>query len=289
MHTGAAPFVSRENALPLFDLFEDRAYGVVMKYLEGHGWHDEARRLKESRFVGVGTYRLLTTLSEEYLDGSPEELVSFYERCKRPKDDPHYEDLITTVLLGVVLGVISNYCYDAVKNRVPNLHEPKKLARRLWERFGPSLEYLFRARFLREKLWRREIQKETHDLALYNLRVRYLSSESQKAGDEEPEILVEMEVEFESMAEGHGLDLKELRESLMLALIELSPGPEELAEELEQFRRLLEGKEAARADRQDRRALHGMDKADDRQAPHPPESPRRVQRRARPARKRDSK
>jgi hypothetical protein len=248
MHAGATPFVPRENVLPLFDLFEDRAYGVVLKYLEDYNWHDEARRLKESRFVGVGTYRLLTNLSVEYLDGSPEELITFYERCKRPKDDPHYEDLITTVLLSVVLGVISNYCYDAVKNRVQDLHEPKKLARRLWERFGASLEYLFRARFLRERLWRREIPKETHDLVLYSLRAKYLLRKSRTAEGEESEILAEMEVEFESMAQGHRLDLKELRDSLLLTLIELSPGPDELEDTLGEFKRLLEERGGSRDD-----------------------------------------
>jgi hypothetical protein len=287
MHTGKTPFVTGENFIPLFDLLEDRAYGVVLQYLERHNWHDEARRLKESRFVGVGTHRLLTHLSVEYLDGSPEELVSFYERCKRPKDDPHYEDLITTILLSLALNVLSNYLYDAVKNRVPDMHEPGKLARRLWGRFGPALSYLFRARFLRGKLWRKEISKQTHDLVLDDLRAKYLLRKSRNPRAGESDILAEMEAEFESMAKEHGLDLKELRDSLMLTLIELSPKPEELPGELEEFRRLLERKGASRGDRQDRRVLHGVDEADDRPAPHPPQGTRRVPGRARQARKRD--
>src|SRR5690349_20758014 len=112
MYAKLTPFVSGESVFALFDLLENRAYQVLYGYLDSHNWHDEGQRLKESRFIGTGTYRLLTLISLEHLYDSPEQLVVFYERCKRPKDDPHYEDLITTALLSVVLGIIANFCYD---------------------------------------------------------------------------------------------------------------------------------------------------------------------------------
>jgi hypothetical protein len=235
----ATPFVTRENAMRVFDILEEPAYDVLRKYLEEHGWDDEARRLRESRFVGVGAYRLLTNLSVEHLDGSPESLIAFYERCKRPKDDPHYEDLITTILLSVVLNILSNYFYDAIKMRTPDLHEPGRLARRLWESFGGALEYLFRARWLRGKLWRREVTREAHDALLSSLRVKYLLREKRTSAEGDSEILFEAEVEFESEAKRHGLDLRDMEGSLMTALVELSPRADELALLLEEFRRLV--------------------------------------------------
>jgi hypothetical protein len=234
MYSSLAPFIRDNSVIDLFDLLEDHAYYVVETYLKDHAWDDEAKRLRESRFIGVGTYRLLTNICIEYMDGSIEELIIFYERCKRPKDDPHYEDLITTSLIAIVTGILANFLYDYIKRQDLN-----ELASRFWKAFGRGVNYLFRARWLREKLWEKKISKKDHDVLLEYLRIRYLGTVDKSKDNVDLTILGEAESEFQAMARRHGLKLEDLQNSLIVALIELTRKLVELTDTLKKFKALL--------------------------------------------------
>jgi hypothetical protein len=243
MCSSLAPFIRDDAVIDLFDLLDDHAYQVVEAYLRNHAWDDEAKRLRESRFTGVGTYRLLTNVCVEYLDGSIEELIAFYERCKRPKDDPHYEDLITTVFIGVVTGILANRLYDSIKRQDSNFQYLNELALQLWERFGRSVNYLIRARWLREKLWDKKISKEDHDVLLGQLIRKYLDMADKSGDNVDLTKLVESELEFQKMAERHDLKLEDLQNSLIVTLIEITHNIAELDDVLEEFKALLKNLE----------------------------------------------
>lgn len=234
-----SPFIRNDALINLFNLLEDRAYKALNVYLTNHGWNDEAKRLTESRFIGVGTYRLLTNILVEHLDGSPENLIDFYEECKRPKDDPHYEDLIVAVLINLVVGIIANLCYDLLKKKAHRLQNSKELAQRLWKVFGRGIDYLFRARWIRNMLWRKQISKSDHAVLLEYLRRKYLAREKQAEAKVDSNILLKMESEFQGMAKKHDLELADMQTSLVVELIELASSTVELIRFLEEFRTLL--------------------------------------------------
>lgn len=232
-----SPFIRNDTLINLFNLLEDHAYGVLNAYLENHEWNDEAKRLTESRFIGVGTYRLLTNILIEHLDGSLENLIDFYEECKRPKDDPHYEDLIVAILMNLVVGIIANLCYDLLKKKARGFKDSKELAERLWKVFGRGIDYIFRARWIRDMLWRKYIPKNDHAVLLKYLREKYLTGKKQTEVDSNT--LLKMEAEFQVMAKKHGIKLADMQTSLIVELIKLTSSTVELVRVLQEFKALL--------------------------------------------------
>jgi len=234
-----SPFIRNNALINLFDLLEDHAYSVLKVYLKDHEWHDEAKRLTESQYIGVGTYRLLTHILFEHLNGSLEKLIDFYERSKRPKDDPHYEDLIVAILMNLIVGIIANLCYDLLK-KTRRLQDHKELVQRLRKVFGRGIDYLFRARWVRDMLWRRQIPRNDYVVLLKYLREKYLAKEKQAEVEVDSNALLEMESEFRAMAKKHNLELADMQTSLIAQLIELISNMVELGRILEEFQTFLE-------------------------------------------------
>lgn len=224
MFKNVTKFIRNDAVIELFNHFEEPAYLILLNYLKEYEWVDLVKRLKESRFVGVGTYRMLTNISINYLDDSVENLINFYERCKRPKDDPHYEDLIVTILIGVVTGILANICYDFIKNQFSynNPKKHKQLADELWKEYAGGINYLFRAKWAREMLWNKQISKEEHTFLLQNLKLKYLMIQTTQVEKADSDNLLKIELEFQEIAKNYDLALEDLQASLLNKLIELA-------------------------------------------------------------------
>jgi hypothetical protein len=90
------------------DEHEELIYQTVESVLKKHNFEEECYRLQEGRYIGVGTHRILIRLCLEYLDGSWSKTICFYHKCRRKKDQPHYEDLTTTLLVAFAGTFLAN-------------------------------------------------------------------------------------------------------------------------------------------------------------------------------------
>ncbi len=236
MYQYLTPFIRNEAQVALFDLLEDHAYRILTAYLNEYAWNDEAKRLTESRFVGVGTYRLLTHVATEYLDGSIEEAITFYERSKRPKDDPHYEDLIVLFLMQIGVVIIARLLYEKLPRKVHSLENSKELVNRIWSVFGRGINYLFRGRWTREMHWHKQLSKEEYAALLEYLREEYLGQVTPSKDDLDLDTLSKAESEWQVMAIHHGLELADLPNSLIIKLIDFFSELTERPDLLEEFK-----------------------------------------------------
>lgn len=211
------PLLQIDDEIKLFNLFEDDAYQILTSYFKEHGWIDEERRLKESRFIGVGTYRLLINVCLKYQKGSFKDLILFYEQCKRPIDDPHYEDLLITLFFELIKSIIGNYCYDYLKEgTLPPLEVVNKIYDKIWGIYGRAVNYLLRGKWARELFWKKQISKASHDELLKKLKIKYIETTENFSIDAETEII------FKEMANSYKVELDDLKKSLLIPLIELT-------------------------------------------------------------------
>ena len=160
-----------ENILPeflIFDAIEPSALAVAEIYLEEQGLTDFLKRLREGRFIGVGSQRLLLHTWHRLLDGDVQRLVEFYQGSQRPSDDPHYEDLFTTILLGIISGLATNLIWQRSKQsqRLQSAIEELRCRTR---RALVTLEYLLKAAAARARYWKRQITKEEFGQAQVSL------------------------------------------------------------------------------------------------------------------------
>jgi hypothetical protein len=234
MYNSLKNLLETDSYFEVFDVLEEDSYNILMDYLSNNGWDDEAKRLKESQFIGVGIYRLLNHINIEYLDDSPENLIDFYGRCKRPKDEPHYEDLITTILLNIVTGIIACLLYDIIKELTRDASEEAR--KYIKSKYGKSIEYLFRGRWARELYWKKAISKEEYDKLLDFLKSKH---QHQTQSKEPIYIYDKSELEFKRMAKRHHLELANLQDDLILQLIKKVCDQVDLGEKLEDFASLL--------------------------------------------------
>lgn len=115
------PHQSVDEIMSRIDQFEDLSYRVVGMLLKKHNFEEEYYRLEEGCYIGVGKQRILTRLCLEFLDGSWSKAISFYETCNRENDEPHYEDLTTTLLVAFAAAFLANVASELVKVSVSAL------------------------------------------------------------------------------------------------------------------------------------------------------------------------
>ncbi len=151
--------------LRIFDAFEDNACAIAHTLLEELDLDDFQKRLKEGRFIGVGTQRLLLHVCFRQLEGDVAKLVDFYGEARRPTDDPHYEDIATAMLIGAISGVAANAAWHILKKHAPAVR--RETGHTLYlcgEQALATFRFLTDAAELRRKLWRREIDREQHEV-----------------------------------------------------------------------------------------------------------------------------
>jgi len=234
MYNELIPFIKENETMNLFNLLEDQSYAILSEYLKTNNWHNEAKRLEESRYTGVGTYRLLLAMFLEYQKGSFENLILFYDRCKRPKDEPHYEDLITATLIAIIIGIITNALYDIIKG----LRSNKEFSKQIWNKISNIVNYLFRARWARDMFWKKEIQKDNYIVINKILIKIYITND--KLEDVENKTFLEIEDYFQKTAKNHNLNLSDMETSFLIPLIELAQRDNtELTTILDDYKKLL--------------------------------------------------
>lgn len=146
--------------LRIFDVFEDDACAIAHTLLTELDLDDFRKRLKEGRFIGVGTQRLLLHVCFRQLEGDVAKLVDLYGEARRPTDDPHYEDIATAMLIGAVSGVAANAAWHILRKRAPGIRRETGLTLALCaEQAVATFCFLTDAAELRRKLWRHEIDR----------------------------------------------------------------------------------------------------------------------------------
>lgn len=169
-----------------FDKYEEIYYRVVQSFLKKHNFEEEFYRLEESRYIGIGKNRILTRLCLEFLDGSWSETIKFYEKCNRINDEPHYEDLTTTLLIAFVAAFLANIAselgkvtFNAIKKLItknPNKYE--KVKTDVKKNFSISIKYTYLGTVLRQQYrisqnqhdWEHYINYEEYNILLRELR-----------------------------------------------------------------------------------------------------------------------
>lgn len=154
----------------LFDKLENTAYAVSEEYFKKTNLVDFEKRLQEGRFIGVGTQRLMIHTLYRLLGGDVESLVMFYRNAHRAEDDPHYEDIVTAVIINIVCGIIVNIIWANKDNpRTKNIIDDVKNRTR---QSTIVLVRLIKQWRLRGEFWANKINKKE-----YNKQLQLLNKE----------------------------------------------------------------------------------------------------------------
>lgn len=175
--------------LLVLDALEGHAHQIAASLLAETGPPDFYKRLRDGRFLGVGTQRLLLHLGGRVFKWRVDDLVDFYQTCTRPDDDPHYEDIATTLLLAVITGILGNACYGMIASTLRHRRDLFVRVRRHWDSFASdallTYRFLSDAWYLRQELWTGSTKRSAHDAKLLALRSRWrqrLQEHRQEAG-----------------------------------------------------------------------------------------------------------
>lgn len=153
---------ARFPELIALDALEGMARDVCMQWFAEHALEEFSKRMREGTYTGVGSQRLLLHTWYELLEGDVERLVDFYGGCTRPQDDPHYEDLVTTILLGIAIGLTTNLIWKAGTKVAHSSQVREELVFRV-RRACVSIVFLRQATHLRSLLWSRTLTRQQHD------------------------------------------------------------------------------------------------------------------------------
>lgn len=196
-------------------------FQILDKYLGNHNFEDVKKRLAETWFRGGGVYRILLTIMGDFLANNPSKLVAFYKKCQRKDEDPHYEDLITTLLAAVIGAVVTVLTQTAIKKVSRKLKKKQDELKILYgdqpidyesllikiSKFEGPLQYVLTGFVLRDKMWKKEITKTEHDKLLMRIEKDGVSIEFIKEiekrfnihADEDQRILPDIAKEFSKM------------------------------------------------------------------------------------------
>jgi hypothetical protein len=166
------------SSLENFDRYEEESYEYLERVLGEFGLDVELRRFRESRYSGVGITRVLIALRDELLDSNSANLIRFYQACKRPDDDPHYEDLVISILISIICGVIANRISRALTRKSESNDEPDSrsfISSNIRQESTNALYYLLKATIVRELKWRGQLDSRESE-QLLNVLDRFLDS-----------------------------------------------------------------------------------------------------------------
>jgi len=160
--------------LVVLNELEELARDACLDWFRERALEDFARRLLEGSFTGVGSQRLLIHTWYALLDGDVERLVEFHGGCARPDGEPHYEDIVTTILLGLAVGLAVNAIWE---NRGAERHSRviKDLKSRM-HRASVTVGFLLHAARLRSLRWSKRLTQADHDSRLEAARSHWLSN-----------------------------------------------------------------------------------------------------------------
>lgn len=162
-------------------------FQILDNYLGNHNLEDVKKRLAETWFRGGGVYRILLTTMGDYLENNPSSLVAFYKKCQRKEEDPHYEDLITTLLVAILSAVVTVLTQTAIEKVSKKLQKKQDNTQDLLKilysdqsvdfeslltqisKFEGPLKHVLTGFLLRDKMWKKEITKTEHDKLLMRI------------------------------------------------------------------------------------------------------------------------
>lgn len=138
------------DTLEQLDHHEDLIYEVAKSFFTRHDLLEELYRLEEGRVVGVSKHRFFIKLCKERMGGSWEEMVSFYESCNRKGEEPHYEDLFTSVIIATIATIVAE-CFKTVLNRVIDDKEKKNHIKNITIYYFNTTNYITLGTILRDE------------------------------------------------------------------------------------------------------------------------------------------
>lgn len=138
-------------------------------FLEKHSFPVLRARLLSS-FVGeLESIQVLREFWFEYLEGSQEKLIEIYERANDRKKVPHYENLIDLFLvsflaelLAALIAVEYSKNHEAIRKTieemyVKSLRKVRTVIKRVSDKYGRFLEFLFQVYILKEYIERKGV------------------------------------------------------------------------------------------------------------------------------------
>lgn len=211
--------IKNGNEIVIFNLLEDPAHKILVKYYNDNRFIEERDRLElNDYYTGVGLHRLLAFFCLQNLEDSNSRLISFYENCKRPTDTPHYEDLFNTLLFGLSISIMIEIIKWSLRKGLDTICiEFGKNAKEfpfqeITDEYKEGIEYLFRARLLRKIFFQRKISRQQHDESLVILKLVYFEHVEKK-------LSLDIERELDASAKEEGYELANLFSSLVSALV----------------------------------------------------------------------
>jgi hypothetical protein len=172
--------LKKDSEGQLLDVLEEPSKKILIQFYNEHKLTELKNRFElYDYYTGVGTYRLLTFFCIRELDDSNEKIITFFESCKRPKDIPHYEDIINTIVLNLIASVFAEIiliagvkgikfvCSEINKNNI-NSH-----FKEISNEYEDGINYLFRGRLLRKIYYEKQISISEHDRSLGELKRIY--------------------------------------------------------------------------------------------------------------------
>ena len=213
------------NPVDFFDHMEKTTIDVSLDFFKENGWSDVANRVLEGSYTGVGTYRLLHKVQKDYLGGSPDRLIDFYESAKRPADEPHYEDIIITLVFGVIVSLLADLVKEEIKGAMKKFCTENAVNNRLMQKnvqeYGNGINYLIRSYWVRKLKYKRTITESRSEVFRNFLRDEFHQvSFSEETEDVTVEIQ-ECRLMIKSIAEEEHFDPEDVPGSLIEKIIRI--------------------------------------------------------------------
>jgi hypothetical protein len=170
MHIWLRENITEDSLYDFLDNIEKLSIDIGIDFLKDNQWSDVANRLVEGTYTGVGTPRLLTRMCLEYQAGSFDTLIDFYENTKRPSDEPHFEDLIGTLVLNIIGGLLANLIYNYAHKHIRNycLHDDEinSIIQKNILEYGNSIDYVMKSYWVRKLHYQHKISKKEFEIFL---------------------------------------------------------------------------------------------------------------------------
>lgn len=160
---------NNSDVLGTLEALDDFCFSTLNLFLEKHSFPVLQARLLSS-FVGeLESIQVLREFWFEYLEGSHEKLIDIYERANDRKKVLHYENLIDLFLVSFLAELLTGLIvveysknHEIIQKTIEKMYSKslqkiKTVIKRVSEKYGRFLEYLFRVYILKEYIERKGV------------------------------------------------------------------------------------------------------------------------------------
>lgn len=169
---------NKGDLIKLLDEADDLSFKVVSKYLLQHNFEEVESRLLYDYQSGAGIGRVLRNIWIQYMNCSSKELIEQYKGATRKGELPHYETMLSMILVTFLSAIAANIIAIEYKEHRENIlvatrkkfsksqEHIKTISQNIKTTFRKPLRYLLRAFNLRDMVREGLVSREEHDKIL---------------------------------------------------------------------------------------------------------------------------